>query len=189
MAEKRAVDLSVFEKEMRLNQSSSLRSRDRENLVEHVFIAEILQESWFVREQPIEILRSEVDVYGYDLVIECNGIIRHVQLKASDSSTRPRRQTVNRFLEQKAGGCVVWVVVCRKLNAGRIALTYRYFGGKRPRDQMPSLGDTPATNPHSKTLRPNIRLLDFRQFDPIPTTADLLDRMFGKAKPVSGIYE
>jgi hypothetical protein len=185
MAEERTVDLSEFEKDMRLSQASSLRSRDRENLVEHVFISEILQECWFVREQPIEILRSEVDAYGYDVVIECNSIIRHVQLKATDSWTRPRKQTVNRLLEKKAGGCVVWVVVQRELDAGRITLTYRYFGGKRPQDRMPSLGETPATNPRSKTLRPNLRLLDFRQFDPIPTTAALLDRMFGKAKPLT----
>jgi hypothetical protein len=186
MTEERTADLGAFDKDMRLNQASSHRSRDRENLVEHVFISEILQECWFVREQPIEILRSEVDAYGYDLVIECNSILRHVQLKATDSWTQPRKQTVNRFLEKKAGGCVVWVVVRRELDAGRITLSYRYFGGKRPRDRMPSLGETPAINPRSKTLRSNMRLLDFRQFDPIPTTPALLDRMFGKAKPLSG---
>ena len=80
MEDEREPDLSEFEYAMRLSQASILRSRDREKLIEHVFISEILQESWFVREQPLEVLKSEVDAYGYDLVLECNGVTRHILL-------------------------------------------------------------------------------------------------------------
>ena len=179
--------LEPFYYYMRLSRAGSIRSRDRENLIEHVFISEVLQECWFVREQPIEVLRSEVDAYGYDLVLECNGIVKHVQLKATESGSSTRKQIVNRFLQQKVGGCVVWIVFKQHPNVGRVSLTYRYFGGKRPRDRMPTLGDTPAMSPRSKTIRPNTRVLDIRQFEAIPTTEALINRMFGRAKPSKGL--
>jgi hypothetical protein len=188
MEDEREPDLSEFEYAMRLSQASILRSRDREKLIEHVFISEILQESWFVREQPLEVLKSEVDAYGYDLVLECNGVTRHIQLKASQEGGSTRRQSVNRLLEQKVGGCVVWVLFEHDWGAGRIRLSYLYFGGRRPRDRMPSLGDELARNPRSKAPRPNARILSVSKFERIPTTSALLDRLFGRAKPVTGPY-
>jgi len=177
-----APDQSEFEYFDRLEKAGFRWSRDRENLIEHVFISEVLQEAWFVREQRVEILRSEVDAYGYDLVIECNGIIRHVQLKSSGSIGRARSVTVNRSLESKSGGCVVWVVFDHDPDLGRVKLRFLYFGGRRPRDRMPSLGDVVGTNPLSKKDRPNTRKLKKSQFDEIPTVAELLDRMFGKVR-------
>jgi hypothetical protein len=67
-----------WQREQRLTGAASHWSRVRENMVEHVFIAELLQEAWFVREQRIEVLRAEVDAFGYDLVLECNDIVRHL---------------------------------------------------------------------------------------------------------------
>lgn len=55
----------------------------REKLLEHVFVSELLQEAWLGRRQTMEVLRSEVDAAGYDLVLECGGTIRYVQLKGS----------------------------------------------------------------------------------------------------------
>ena len=179
-------DLEPFYYYGRLSKAASFRSRDRENLIEHVFISEILQECWFVREQPIEVLRSEVDAYGYDLVLECNSVIRHVQLKATEKGGSLKKQSVNRILESKPGGCVVWILFRHLSDVGRIQLSYLYFGGKLPLDHMPTLGDMPAKNPRSKTLRNNIRLLNAKQFDVISTTSELLDRMFGGAQAVRG---
>jgi hypothetical protein len=153
-------------------------------MVEHVFIAEILQEAWFVREQSIEVLRAEVDAFGYDLVLESNGIIRHVQLKASEVGSSTRKQTINRLLEGKPGGCVVWIWFARDDQDQRMNMNFLYYGGKRPRDRMPSLGSVLGRNPRSKSPRPNTRVLDRRQFDFILTTADLLERMFGRPKPL-----
>ncbi|MFH1141070.1 MAG: hypothetical protein V1724_05260, partial [Chloroflexota bacterium] len=63
----------------------------REQMLEHLFVAELMQEAWYGRNQPLEVLRPERDTAGYDLVIECNGTTRHIQLKSSglDSKTRP----------------------------------------------------------------------------------------------------
>lgn len=94
----RLVPEDVEQRTHRLREASFLHSSSREALIEHVFIAEVLQEAWFAREQLVEVLRSEVDAAGYDVVFECGPITRHVQLKASDAGgktslvgTPPRR--------------------------------------------------------------------------------------------------
>jgi hypothetical protein len=63
--------------------SHYLQSSLREKLLEHLFIGELVQELWKQGRRDIEILRGEIDFAGYDLVLECNGVLRHVQLKSS----------------------------------------------------------------------------------------------------------
>ena len=87
-----------------------LRSSFYERLVEHVFISELLQEAWFGYGAAMEVLHTEVDSSGYDVVLECNRILRHVQLKTSEAGSRTARQLVNVALAEKPSGCVVWLV-------------------------------------------------------------------------------
>ena len=54
----------------------------------------------------IEVLKSEVDRAGYDIVLEENGIIRHVQLKSSFIGSKVREVSVSTRLLAKPGGCV-----------------------------------------------------------------------------------
>jgi hypothetical protein len=59
-----------------------------EQLVEHAFVSEILQEVYYGRGQVVEVLRSEVESNGYDLILKSNGVMRHVQLKTSRTDAR-----------------------------------------------------------------------------------------------------
>ena len=86
----------------RLREASYLHSSSREALIAHVFVAEVLQEAWFAREQLVDVPRSEVDAAGYDIVFECGNILRHVQLKASESGGKTSRQTINARLREEA---------------------------------------------------------------------------------------
>jgi hypothetical protein len=45
---------------------------------------------WCRGHHDIEVLRAEIDASGYDLVLECNGVLRYVQFKSShrDATTR-----------------------------------------------------------------------------------------------------
>jgi hypothetical protein len=52
-----------------------------ENIMEHAFLSEVLQHCWFIRHHPVEVIRPDVDAGGYDLVLEANERVRHVQLK------------------------------------------------------------------------------------------------------------
>jgi hypothetical protein len=63
--------------------SHFLQSSLREKLLEHVFIGELLRCLWRLGRRDIEVLRAEIDASGYDLVLECNGVLRYVQFKSS----------------------------------------------------------------------------------------------------------
>lgn len=163
-------------------EASYLRSSAREALLEHVFVAEVLQEAWFGREQTVEVLRSEVDAAGYDVVFELGTVVRHVQLKASASAGRTARQTINVRLADKPSGCVVWLLYRERPVDHRVDLTYLWFGGG-PGERLPDLGAAVGRNPRSKTQRPGTRVLSRSKFTAVPTTSLLLDRLFGEPKP------
>jgi hypothetical protein len=55
----------------------------RERLLEHLLIGELLKHSWLHHGATLEVSHSSIDRAGHDVVLEANGITRHVQLKAS----------------------------------------------------------------------------------------------------------
>lgn len=63
--------------------SHYLHSTLREKIVEHVFVGEALQRLWQRGITDVEVLRSEFDTGGYDLVMNRGRIVRHIQFKAS----------------------------------------------------------------------------------------------------------
>lgn len=133
----------------------SLNSSFYEQLVEHKFISELLQEACFRYGKTIEVLRSEVDAYGYDLVLEYQGVIRHVQLKTSKPDSSTSNQSVALRLTQKENWCVVWVR--RSLPSAdkrRIELSYSFFGTQQ--DISPDLQDYAVTL-HTRKGKDNLR--------------------------------
>jgi len=160
----------------------------REKLLEHVFVSELLQEAWLGHDQTVEVLRSEVDASGYDLVLECNGVVRHVQLKSSWAGARTKRQNVNVKLAEKPCGCVVWLVFEKdNTRAGRLKLDYLFFG-EGPREPLCS-DETLRTlkvAKHAKgdatgykAEKPGIRVVPKSAFTRIDSTRELLERLFG----------
>ncbi len=162
----------------------STESSFREKLLEHVFVAELLQEAWFRRRQTLEVLRSEVDGSGYDLVLECGGVIRHVQLTSSRKGARTARKTVNSRLWDKPGPCVIWLVYEEEPASGRGALEYEFFGGG-PGESLPPTNNYPVGR-HSKgdatgykAERPNTRVLPRPQFRKLGSISELTIELFG----------
>jgi hypothetical protein len=49
-------------------------SSARENLIEHVFLGELLRGLWRKNVRDLEVLRPEVDSGGYDLALEFRGL-------------------------------------------------------------------------------------------------------------------
>lgn len=155
-----------------------------EQLVEHVFIAEILQEVWYRHHQTVEVLRSEVDASGFDLVLECQNIMRHIQLKTSNVFSKTARQNVNIALAHKPSGCVVWLVRSEDATTHRMKLEYLYFGDS-PGSPLPSLDKYPAAR-HTKasmtgikSVRPALRVVPKRDFERLETVEALVNRLFG----------
>ena len=150
-----------------------------EKLREYVFLSEILQEAWVRRHQTVDILRAEVDSSGYDLVLECAGIRRYIQLKSSRADAKTSRQTVNVKLAEKAGGCIIWLFDSDSDDS--VKLEYGFFGGE-PGKRL-ELGakvgkHTKSTAQGVKTERPNTRVVNKGQFDkPVPVSK-LFDKLF-----------
>lgn len=145
-----------------------------EKLMEHIFLSEVLQECWFKRRQVVEVLRAEVDAAGYDLVLQAGESVRHVQLKASRRDAKTSRQTINRKLSTREGGCVVWITYDVDDDRGRVELRYRWWDSRTK--QLPI---TVGRNPHTGKERPNTAVLKRSDFDPVDDTTTLVERLFG----------
>ena len=85
-----------------------LQSSFREKLIEHLFVGELLKLSWRQGGCSLEVAKPEADIHGYDLILEENGIIRHVQLEGSKVDARAPKQKVHIDLSGKPSGCIVW---------------------------------------------------------------------------------
>lgn len=163
---------------------ASLESSYHEKLTEYVFLLELLQESWLVRGRQIAVMRPDVDNAGYDLALECEGVIRHIQLKSSRWDAKTSRQGVNAKLGDLPGGCVIWLF--HKNAGGRVKLGYQFFGGDP--GERPELGDkvdkhTKANAQGVKTPRTNRRVLNKGQFEPVDDVGKLIDKLFPKSQP------
>lgn len=171
-----------------IREAAFLRSSFYERMVEHVFVAELLQEVFFATGETVEVLRSEVDAAGYDLVVEHGDVVRHVQLKTSRRDARTASQKVHVQLAAKSAGCVVWLVRDERVADRRIDLSYLYFGGG-PKEPLPPLDGfrvarhTKANAEGYKAERPSVRVVPKSRFEPITTTAGLAGRLFGLAIP------
>ena len=66
---------------MTLEVDHAVNSVLRELIVEHSFIGETLRQCWVRGITDVEVLRSESDSFGYDLVMGRGEIVRHIQLK------------------------------------------------------------------------------------------------------------
>jgi len=155
-------------------QSSAL-----EKVLEHLFVGELLRCLWRRGIRNMEVLRAEVDMGGYDLVLEANGMLRYVQLKSSYRGAKARSVKVNLNLSRKPGGCVIWL----RFDPKTVELgPFLWFGGRRG-EEMPSLGDRIARhtkgNKHGiKAERPNIRVLPFAKFATLTTIEDVAENLF-----------
>jgi hypothetical protein len=144
-------------------------SHYRENLLEHVFIAEVLQ-ACARRRRKVEVLRAEVDDAGYDLVLESNGVIRHIQLKSRSGKNR-NPLVVNENLQEHVGGCVVlldWYLD----HEARISMSYRWWG-TGPGEMTGKLPERRATGQW------NMRRLTLGSMEVISSVDTLVERLFG----------
>jgi hypothetical protein len=157
-----------------------LHSSARENVIEHLFIGELLRTLWCQGVYEVEVLRSEVDDCGYDLVVECRGVLRHIQLKSSHHLGHASRQTINAKIEKKIGGCVVWIM----FDAKTLSLGPFRWLGSNPGGSSLSLGSklgkhTKANSLGVKTERPNMRIVSKSGFAQLNSMDDLVEKLFG----------
>lgn len=151
----------------------------RERIVEHVFVGDALRRLWRRGVVDVEVLRSEFDAHGYDLVMARGRIVRHIQFKTG-TAARPGKVSVARALEDKPSGCVIWIRVGHGLEMG----PYFWLGGP-PSGPLPPIGHLP--NPLRATRnkqgerppRQNHRSVPGSEFERLDTLDDVLEALFG----------
>lgn len=161
-----------------------LESSLREQVLEHVFVADLLRCLWCNKIYNAEVLRGEVDRGGYDLVVECNGIVRHIQFKASHRTAKTSRVNINTNLASKPSGCVIWIWFDPEtMNLG----PFLWFGDN-PGQPLPPLGDRVAKHSKAnakgfKAESPNSRTLNKGQFTVLADIEGIIHALFNIEKP------
>ena len=126
-----------------------------EKIIEHAFIAALLRVLLLRGKRDIEILRTEVDRDGYDIVLHCNGILRHVQLKSSYQEATTASVDARTALEGKPSGCFFGYCSTRERSSWDLTSG---LGADPENDFRRLVTRSPATvDPTRKASRPSAR--------------------------------
>jgi hypothetical protein len=151
----------------------------REQALGHVFLGQLLTFMWRTDARDIEVLKSEVDRGGYDVVLEANGVIRHVQLKSSFLGSKVREVDVSTKLLRKPGGCILWL----EFDPTNLTIDRYYWFGGRAGTALPDLGarisrHSKGNSEGEKNERPIHRVLTRGRFEALASIGEVVERMF-----------
>lgn len=152
----------------------------REKLIEHLFVGELLKLSWLEHECGLEIAKPEVDNSGYDIIAECYGVVRHIQLKTSHTFSSTSLQKVHIKLADKPSGCVVWII----FDEDSLKFKEFLFYGEQAGEPLPNIDNlkvakhTKGNKDGVKNERPNIRVINKGQFESINSIGSLFQKLF-----------
>jgi hypothetical protein len=152
----------------------------REKVLEHLFVGDLLRCLWRLGRRDIEVLRAEVDYVGYDLVLECNGYVRHIQLKSSHRNSAAAAVNAHIALAQKPSACIIWI----RFDPSTMELGPFLWFGADPGQPVSPLGDrlarhTRADHTGMKGLRPNLRVIRRSSFRELSTIDEVAGALFG----------
>ena len=151
----------------------------REKVFEHAFLADLTR-ALLVEGRRCEVLRAEFDGSGFDVALECDGVLRHVQLKAMRADGKRADVDIHTALAAKPSGCVIWLMVDPQTFQ---TTAFRWFGGE-PGRPLPPLGDklvrhTKADSQGVKAERADLRKVGRGRFETLPTMEAVIERLFG----------
>lgn len=151
----------------------------RERIAEHVFVGDALRTLWRLGIHDVEVLRSEFDAHGYDLVMARGHVVRHIQFKTG-TARRPGKVSLARVLAEKPSGCAIWMRLDQGLNIG----PYFWFGGA-PSEPLPAISGYPnALRPTRnkegfRPLRANHHEVPGSVFTQRDSLIEVLENLFG----------
>ncbi len=177
--------------ELGRNSKDSTRSSLRESIIEHLFVGEILRKLWLRNVTQVEVLKPQVDDAGYDLVIDCNSSIRHVQLKSSRTDAKRDSVNVSLKLRRKPSGCVIWVF----FDPSTLSLGPFLWFGSRLGHHLPDIANFKVAK-HAKgdatgkkADRPGLREVPKGRFERLASIEHVIDRLFETAPAKEGVAE
>lgn len=125
-------------------------------------------------------MKPSVDDGGYDLVIEADKVIRHVQLKASARDAKTTQQKVNIRLHEKPSGCVIWI----QFHKDNFSLGPFWWFGNPAGQPLPDLNELKIAR-HAKgdssgvkRERPLIRIIPKRKFRRVESISEVVEILF-----------
>lgn len=156
-----------------------------EKSLEYSFLAGLSAEL-LKRGANFDILRADCDRAGYDVVVEANGIMRHIQLKGMKAGGRRRNVSVNIGLASRPSGCVIWMVYDP---ATFSIVSYRWFGSVAG-GPLPHPGDRIAKHSKAnmdrvKAEKPQHRIVPLSRFKELSTMAQVTDWLFADGHEVT----
>jgi len=160
--------------------SHYIHSTLREHIVEHIFVGDALRRLWQLGVTDVEVLRSEFDAGGYDLVMSRGKVDRHIQFKTVTVGGRAAKTKISLKLMDKPSGCVIWIVVTSELGFE----SYLWFGGS-PGEPLPDISrlkvakHTKGNAKGEKVELPSHRIVPRRLFEPLGTLDAVSLRLFG----------
>lgn len=96
----------------------------REKMLLHIFLSDIYKWAWRQNNIALEILHSEVDDSGYDVVVSINNQIRFLQLKGLKGEGTTKTFNLNERLADKPGAAIV--IINYSDNGDSFNTTYQY---------------------------------------------------------------
>jgi hypothetical protein len=157
-----------------------LHSVLRERIVEHAFVGDALRRLWQLGVTDVEVLRSEFDAGGYDLVMSYGPIVRHIQFKVMVAGGKRASVTASLRLMDKPSGCILWIVVTEGLDFH----SFLWFGNP-PGEPLPDIHElktathTKANAAGVKLERPGQRTIPRSAFIPLASLDAVLEQLFG----------
>ena len=156
------------------------KSSTREKVLEHLFVGDLLRCLWRRGGRDVEVLRAEVDKGGYDIVLEANDVIRHVQLKSSHRTAATSEVGINIALDASraaasSGSSSIPTPCSSARSCGSVVCPARRYRSLGDRVGKHSKGDSAGV----KALRPNIRILRRGRFESLATIDDVAQMLFG----------
>jgi hypothetical protein len=181
--------LSTEPRDAMTEKLDSHQSVYRERLLEHLLIGDLLRYSWLHGGATLEVSQPSIDRSGHDVVLEANGVTRHIQFKSSSHVAKTARQTIHVGLAGKPSGCVVWT----RFDHDTMTLgSFLFFGGA-PGAALPSLDNCKVAK-HAradangvKRERPNLRTVPLSRFVRLDGIPALYVALFGEAYPSSQV--
>ena len=159
----------------------SLYSSYREMLLEHLFAGAVMSHLWRNEVGRLELMRPQVDDGGYDLVLEANRVVRHIQLKSSHLGAKTARVGINAALQSKPSGCVIWL----RFDPVTLALgPFLWFGGE-PGKPLPDLESFKIAKRSTgnamgvKPKRPNTYVVPKARFQLLGSIPEVVTHLFG----------
>lgn len=157
----------------------------REMLLEHLFAGEVMRHVWCSGARRMEVLKPQVDDGGYDIVLEANAVVRHVQLKATFRGSTVARFNISAGLASKPSGCVVVLQFEREtLELG----PFLWFGSA-PSSPLPGITRYPLAK-HTKgnaqgvkAVRPGLRSVPRSAFERVSSVPVIVEKLFGPISP------